>query len=258
MIDEKSPSQEVSADEIIHQQEFGVRLREAREYRGLSIRDVAEQLNLNEDVLKSLESSSLEKLPAPTFTQGYIRSYARMLKLPVDEILHAYNLAVPEKENPLVANYGMPIQTAEESSLIKSFLFLILLLLLGALGYFALNSGLQMEEDSTGLVTDSTTDAVLPEVIIENDSLVSAETTEIIESHQESAESEVNQTVEDEIIDPVVTPPVLVSSKSESPTLNASASQPEELQQQTVTAVEGSDVLEISTSSASWAEVQDV
>ena len=258
MIEDKTPSHDVSTDELIHQQEFGVRLREAREHRGLSIRDVAEQLNLNEDVLKAIESSSIDKLPAPTFTQGYIRSYARMLKLPVDEILHAYNLAVPEKENPLVANYGMPIQAAEKNSLIKAFVFLFILSLLGVLGYFALDSGLQREVDFTDLVRDSRTDAVVPEVISDNDSLIGSERNEITEPQQQLAELEVNQSVEDEVINPLVTPPVLVSSKSELPALDASASQPQELQQQIVAAVEGSDVLEISTSSASWAEVQDV
>ena len=258
MIDDKTPSHEVSTDELIHQQEFGVRLREAREHRGLSIRDVAEQLNLNEDVLKAIESSSIEKLPAPTFTQGYIRSYARMLKLPADEILHAYNLAVPEKENPLVANYGMPIQTAEENSLIKPFVLLFILLLLGVLGYFALDSGLQRDVDSVDLATNHRTDAVVPEVIGENDSLVSLETNEISESEQEPAQSEVIQIVEEEIINSVEATPVSDSDRLESPVLDASPNQPQELQQQTVTAVEGSDVLEISTSSASWAEVQDV
>ncbi|MDH5735084.1 MAG: helix-turn-helix domain-containing protein, partial [Gammaproteobacteria bacterium] len=139
MSSEDTLPEQAPVDEVIRYQEFGVRLREAREALGLSIMDVAEQLNLKVDVLNALESSNIDKLPAPTFTQGYIRAYARLLKLPADDILQGYNSAVPERQHPLVPNYGMPILAASEKSSFNIFIVLVVLLVIAAVSYFVID-----------------------------------------------------------------------------------------------------------------------
>ena len=67
----------------------GQRLIQAREARGLTIQQVALQLNLKPDVVQKLEQDQLEGT-LDTFVRGYIRAYARLLKLPEQELLAAH------------------------------------------------------------------------------------------------------------------------------------------------------------------------
>lgn len=68
----------------------GERLREARNKRKLDLEAAAEQLNLSVSVISALEEDDYQALPSSTFIKGYIRSYARMLRLPSDELVRAY------------------------------------------------------------------------------------------------------------------------------------------------------------------------
>lgn len=69
---------------------FGLTLRRAREQQGLSLHDVAEQTRISVRWLAALEEARTEQLPAPVFVIGYLRSYARVLGLPGDELIEAY------------------------------------------------------------------------------------------------------------------------------------------------------------------------
>jgi cytoskeleton protein RodZ len=68
----------------------GAQLREAREKRSLGIDKVASGLNLDASIIRALESDDSSTLPAPIFVQGYLRSYARLLGLPEDDIVRDY------------------------------------------------------------------------------------------------------------------------------------------------------------------------
>ncbi|NNF97591.1 MAG: helix-turn-helix domain-containing protein, partial [Halobacteria archaeon] len=70
----------------------GQRLRQAREALNLSQRDVARQLHLNVNLIQALEDNNEDALPAQTYLVGYVRSYARLLNLPADEIIEAAHL----------------------------------------------------------------------------------------------------------------------------------------------------------------------
>lgn len=59
----------------------GQRLRTAREAAGLSIRDVASRLKMPVRVVESLEAEDWNRLGAPVFIRGQLRSYGRLLGL---------------------------------------------------------------------------------------------------------------------------------------------------------------------------------
>ena len=69
----------------------GVRLRERRESNHLSREEVAHHLRLDAQLIKALEEDDYSRLPSPAYICGYLRSYARLLKLPEDEIVQAYS-----------------------------------------------------------------------------------------------------------------------------------------------------------------------
>lgn len=64
----------------------GATLREARERRGWTIADVAQQLRIRPPVLEAMEAGRFEKLPNGAYALGFVRSYADFLGLDRDEI----------------------------------------------------------------------------------------------------------------------------------------------------------------------------
>lgn len=64
----------------------GERLRVAREEKGLSLEDVAAQTRIPQRHLESLENGDWDKLPAPTYTTGFAKSYATAVGLDRTEI----------------------------------------------------------------------------------------------------------------------------------------------------------------------------
>ncbi len=64
----------------------GQRLRVAREAKGLTLEDVAAQTRIPRRHLESLENSDWERLPAPTYTTGFAKSYASAVGLERSEI----------------------------------------------------------------------------------------------------------------------------------------------------------------------------
>jgi cytoskeleton protein RodZ len=73
----------------------GGQLRTVREARGMSISDVAGVLRFSPKQIELLESDRYDDLPGATFVRGFIRSYAKLLKLDVVPLLAALAPAVP-------------------------------------------------------------------------------------------------------------------------------------------------------------------
>lgn len=64
----------------------GERLRAAREKKKLSLEDIASQTRIPRRHLESLELGDWERLPAPTYTMGFAKSYAGAVGLDRSEI----------------------------------------------------------------------------------------------------------------------------------------------------------------------------
>ena len=64
----------------------GEQLRAAREAKGLSLEDVASQTRIPRRHLESLEESDWSKLPAPTYTIGFAKSFASAVGIDRTEI----------------------------------------------------------------------------------------------------------------------------------------------------------------------------
>lgn len=65
----------------------GRRLREARAARGLSVADVANTLKFGARQIEALETDDYRNLQGATFVRGFVRSYARFLKLAPEPLL---------------------------------------------------------------------------------------------------------------------------------------------------------------------------
>ena len=73
----------------------GAQLRAYRENAQLTIDDVAHQLKLARRQVLAIENDELDALPGPTFVRGFIRNYARLLRVDAAPLLESSNLAPP-------------------------------------------------------------------------------------------------------------------------------------------------------------------
>lgn len=73
----------------------GRRLAAARTAQNLSAADVARQLKLSVWQVEALEAGLYRQLPGPIFVRGFIRNYARLVKLDPDELVKALGDSVP-------------------------------------------------------------------------------------------------------------------------------------------------------------------
>lgn len=72
---------------------FGEELRREREIRGISLKEIADATKISRRFLDAIERNDHKTLPAPVFTRGFVREYARYLGLNAEEIVNRYNYA---------------------------------------------------------------------------------------------------------------------------------------------------------------------
>ena len=108
--------------------DFGKHLAEARKAQNYSVEEISEHIKIPVHTINILESSDLDKLPAPTFAQGYIRAYAKFLEISEEDVLEKYSLAVPRtEEGTLKPRCNLPDEASSQSPLVKSITMLLII-----------------------------------------------------------------------------------------------------------------------------------
>ena len=133
-------------------QTTGVRLRNAREQLGLSQQAVAERLCLKVSTVRDIEEDKAPAELASTFLRGYIRSYARLVHIPEEELL-----PMMEKQAPVRAAKVAPMQSfslgkrrKKRDGWLMSFTWLVLFVVVGlTVAWWWQNHKAQQEEIST-------------------------------------------------------------------------------------------------------------
>lgn len=94
----------------------GQRLRKARELRGMTVEQVAQELNLAPRYVQAMEADSYKDLPEPAFVRGYMRRYAQLVKLSPDDIAAKFDQCYAEDTEtpPLETRPHNPIQLLGE------------------------------------------------------------------------------------------------------------------------------------------------
>lgn len=133
-------------------QTTGIRLRNAREQLGLSQQAVAERLCLKVSTVRDIEEDKAPAELASTFLRGYIRSYARLVHIPEEELL-----PMMEKQAPVRAAKVAPMQSfslgkrrKKRDGWLMSFTWLVLFVVVGlTVAWWWQNHKAQQEEIST-------------------------------------------------------------------------------------------------------------
>src|SRR5712691_996886 len=78
-----------------HRSHFGGRLREARERRGISLRQIANATKISVAVLEALERNDVSRLPGGIFGRAFVRSYAVEVGLDPEQTIQEFITQFP-------------------------------------------------------------------------------------------------------------------------------------------------------------------
>lgn len=94
----------------------GQQLREAREAAGLSIDDVGHRLRMPVHVIAALEAEQWQRLGAPVFVRGQLRSYARLLGVDLEPLLASAQIAPVQPVELISHTHTPPLRRMLESA----------------------------------------------------------------------------------------------------------------------------------------------
>lgn len=110
----------------------GAILRQSREAKGLSTAQVARQLNLKVAVIEQIEAEQWDATDSVTFMRGYLRAYARLMKLSEKEILQSFELQTAylrQQPRPMHSfSKKTSLDAAENRFMLVTYLLIVLLI----------------------------------------------------------------------------------------------------------------------------------
>src|SRR5215471_10046977 len=96
--------------------DFGRKLREARERRGLSLRQIASATKISVPTLEALERNDISRLPGGIFSRGIVRSYATEVGLDAEATIREFLTQFPHDS----VTQGSPHVPQEDHAAIES------------------------------------------------------------------------------------------------------------------------------------------
>ena len=153
--------------------EVGEKLKEAREEKGVSIKEAAEDLKLRTSQIENIEAGNLKAFKDVFYLKVFIRDYAKYLgldeeeimdevnefffeetsKIPIKEIEKASNKKrkEQEREKKVVSPYTM--EEKKKSKTIPVIVALIIILLIFLIGYIVVTQYINPEKEEDVKIT---------------------------------------------------------------------------------------------------------
>ncbi len=133
---------------------LGEKLRQAREERGISISEVAEQTRISPHYLASIENDDFRTLPGGIFNKGFVKSYAKYVGIDEQEALQDYSHLIASQEGDAddePKTYRPEVLTDDRasSSLIPTIVFAVIILGLMTWGLLTLVNYIQNNQAQT-------------------------------------------------------------------------------------------------------------
>lgn len=108
-------------------------LKKAREKKGLSIDSVAEETKIQKRYLLDLEDENFDDMPGKVYERGFLRTYAELLGLNLDDILKLHDEVRGEKKEalPNIDEEEEHKNRKQKQGKLKIFLSIIILVFIG-------------------------------------------------------------------------------------------------------------------------------
>lgn len=136
----------------------GERLRQAREQLGLSHQTVAERLCLKLSTIRQIEEGSTPADLAPTFLRGYIRSYAKLVHVPEEELATLIGKQAPINVPKVASMQGVSLRKSRKKrdGWLMGFTWLIVFVVLGLTGAWWWQNHQAQQEEIANMADQST------------------------------------------------------------------------------------------------------
>jgi cytoskeleton protein RodZ len=140
---------------------LGEKLRQAREERGISINEVAEQTRISPHYLDLIEQDDYRTLPGGIFNKGFIKSFAKYVGVDEGEALQDYARLITiqtgeDSDEPKTYKPEVLTDDRSGSSMIPTVIFAVIILGLMTAGILALVNYIQ---SNPSVLTTSNTNA---------------------------------------------------------------------------------------------------
>ena len=110
----------------------GTMLKEGREKLGLTQSEVAKRLNFRLSLVNDIENENYPSDVPSTFTRGYLKNYAKLVQVPVDEVLASFEmLGVARTQGAEMQSFSRQTEKQAENSRLMLLSYLIILILIG-------------------------------------------------------------------------------------------------------------------------------
>lgn len=157
---------------------LGRRLQAAREALKINIEDAADHLRISPSAIRAIEADNYAHFDNITFLRGYIRAYAKWLKIPQEEISRAFlqlGLKESTKIDAAVKFNLHQISSRDKPVRLVTYLMIILLVLLvGIWGY--------IHHQSDKAISQPTMSTLIAPTAVNSNTPISIETTTATES----------------------------------------------------------------------------
>lgn len=124
-------------------QGVGQILKQAREKAGLTVEEAAAQLRISPNQVRALESGDSGALPTSVYARGFVRNYAKLLKINAQPLVQAYSpqLAESGKEQIIPPSKNIAVGRERRTWLLYALASIALIVALGGwvayMDYFA-------------------------------------------------------------------------------------------------------------------------
>lgn len=156
---------------------LGLELRKQREIRGVTLKEIADATKISKRYLEALEMDDFASLPAPVFTRGFVREYARYLGLNAEEMAARYSQVIgapPDTSaTPVVSGSGKKPEGLPFIRIDRNFaVFAVLLVAFAAVMWWLGGRSAETRHVETTPATGTVAPAVAP--IVPTEPVVSA------------------------------------------------------------------------------------
>jgi cytoskeleton protein RodZ len=146
---------------------LGEKLQQAREARGITISEVAEQTRISSLYLEAIENNDYRTLPGGIFNKGFVKSYARYVGVDEHEALADYSQLLTEQQGEAAGElkvYKPEVLTDAHtrSSSITTIVFAVIILGLMTWGILALVNYLQETKNTPANNSNTNSNANTP------------------------------------------------------------------------------------------------
>lgn len=147
----------------------GQMLAEARKNAGMSQEDVAQKLNFRTSLVVDIENEAFDKSLPDTYNRGYLRNYAKLVKISQEDILNSYEmLGIAKTQGAEMQSFSRATEKQAHNNYLMWATYLIIALVVGSSAMWWLQgnqgnlsfSGLTEKSNESAIASESTVNLI--------------------------------------------------------------------------------------------------